>query len=493
MAIIKAFSSIPKDVREWAVFFRGATVTVNGNENVEEAINSKAPKNAQFLVGASNPQLTGQRVVTDTSTIRWDLATAGQAKASLVYVQTAAELAASVTPVNYEYEPGYIRRYGTNTTPGTTDMTTALLNAIKVSDADGRIGVVLDAETYLTDVVAIASGGNVPVYIDGRGATLKSRTSATSSYLLSIENPHGEREHFEVRNLTLDCDSKTRGLKVHGMQRGVLRNIRVINSTQHGFEFAGESGFGIYYSLFEGLHAGANGGQNDGHGFVESGGAGPSFFMAANTFLNCRAQFNKGDGWSIDYASNTHAGCESEKNDTYGWNFDNTVSVDVIGGYAENNHQNWATDGVSDATPDNNFNATANTTCVRIVGGRHIGTPAGTWSGQGNWYMPGYVGVIGMPSLDPVNGQLSVVSLRTYSGGGIGLNASPIDSTLNVGAPGFLAQSGVNCVGWDSTINDTETGLLVRRNVGGTLSFQRVSMGAADSGGAGFKLLRVPN
>lgn len=45
----------------------------------------------------------------------------------------------------------------------------------------------------------------------------------------------------------------------------------------------------------------------------------------------------------------------------------------------------------------------------------------------------------------------------------------------------------------DGTIADTETSLLLRRNVGGAFSLQRVSMGAADSGGAGFKLLRVAN
>lgn len=40
---------------------------------------------------------------------------------------------------------------------------------------------------------------------------------------------------------------------------------------------------------------------------------------------------------------------------------------------------------------------------------------------------------------------------------------------------------------------DGQTTLLLMRNVGGTLTLQRVSMGAADSGGAGYKLLRVPN
>lgn len=44
-----------------------------------------------------------------------------------------------------------------------------------------------------------------------------------------------------------------------------------------------------------------------------------------------------------------------------------------------------------------------------------------------------------------------------------------------------------------SSIADGETALLVRRNVGGTLTVQQVSMGAIDSGGAGFRVLRVPN
>lgn len=45
----------------------------------------------------------------------------------------------------------------------------------------------------------------------------------------------------------------------------------------------------------------------------------------------------------------------------------------------------------------------------------------------------------------------------------------------------------------DAGIADANTALLIRRNVGGTYTLQQVSMGAVDSGGAGFKVLRVPN
>lgn len=43
-----------------------------------------APKTAQYLVGTSDATLTAERIVTDTATIAWDLATASQAKASVV-------------------------------------------------------------------------------------------------------------------------------------------------------------------------------------------------------------------------------------------------------------------------------------------------------------------------------------------------------------------------------------------------------------------------
>jgi len=40
------------------------------------------PADAQYLVGAAHADLSSERVVTDTASITWDLATAGQAKAN---------------------------------------------------------------------------------------------------------------------------------------------------------------------------------------------------------------------------------------------------------------------------------------------------------------------------------------------------------------------------------------------------------------------------
>lgn len=51
-----------------------------------------------------------------------------------LYPRTAAEIAASITPTNYWYPEGYVDRYGTNTTPGTTDMTAAFNAARDVAE-----------------------------------------------------------------------------------------------------------------------------------------------------------------------------------------------------------------------------------------------------------------------------------------------------------------------------------------------------------------------
>lgn len=53
----------------------------------------------------------------------------------LYYAQTATEVAVGATPVDFAYPPGYPERYGTNTTPGTTDMTAAVQAAINYARA----------------------------------------------------------------------------------------------------------------------------------------------------------------------------------------------------------------------------------------------------------------------------------------------------------------------------------------------------------------------
>lgn len=63
------------------------------------------------------------------------------------YEQTEAEIAAAVTIVNGSISPGNILRYGSNTTPGTTDMTVALQAAIDQNN-QGGVAVYCPRGTY---------------------------------------------------------------------------------------------------------------------------------------------------------------------------------------------------------------------------------------------------------------------------------------------------------------------------------------------------------
>lgn len=72
--------------------------------------------------------------------------------------RTAAEIAASVTPVNYTYTSGNLLRYGTNTVPGTTDMTTALQTCVNVCARSGDT-CFIPAGTYkITSDITIPVG-----------------------------------------------------------------------------------------------------------------------------------------------------------------------------------------------------------------------------------------------------------------------------------------------------------------------------------------------
>lgn len=76
---------------------------------------------------------------------------------------TAAEIAASITPVNFNYNPGNILRYGTNTTPGTTDMTAALQSIVNQWSYGGTAGYIP------TGIYFQGSSVTIPATTSGKG------------------------------------------------------------------------------------------------------------------------------------------------------------------------------------------------------------------------------------------------------------------------------------------------------------------------------------
>jgi hypothetical protein len=79
------------------------------------------------------------------------------ATSDTLYRITDAEVAAGITPTNYWYPPYYVDRYGTNSVPGTTDMTAAFQSAINAAREDGGGNTVYwgATGTYLTSSTLI--------------------------------------------------------------------------------------------------------------------------------------------------------------------------------------------------------------------------------------------------------------------------------------------------------------------------------------------------
>jgi hypothetical protein len=97
-----------------------------------------------------------------------DITAATQASVgALLWPRTAAEISAAVTPTNYQYEPGNVLRYGTNTTPGTTDMTTAIQAAL-----DSNTSVYVPKGTYACVGLTMDNGNNRVLYGDGISSSL---------------------------------------------------------------------------------------------------------------------------------------------------------------------------------------------------------------------------------------------------------------------------------------------------------------------------------
>ena len=89
------------------------------------------------------------------------------------------------------------------------------------------------------------------------------------------------------------------------------------------------------------------------------------------------------------YSTGAWIGCGAEKNNLDGFNLDYIGDACFAGGYSEHNHQNWATDNVSDGTNDYSFSINAGCASIKILGGRHIGNIRGANTvAIGNWLMP---------------------------------------------------------------------------------------------------------
>jgi hypothetical protein len=109
---------------------------------------------------------------------------------ALPYQKTAAETAAGVTIVNIEYPPGNVLRYGTNTVPGTTDMSTAIQAA-----ADTAENVYLPRGTYL---IASSITLTRDLYIRGDGGASIKGSAGTEQIIATGYSMYADGITFDT-------------------------------------------------------------------------------------------------------------------------------------------------------------------------------------------------------------------------------------------------------------------------------------------------------
>lgn len=123
----------------------------------------------------------------------------------VTYPLTSGELAASVTPANFTVAPCNINRYAVNTAPGTTDMSTAMRNALASCTSPGA-SVYIPAGKYVVSGVVVPNTFGLVIYGDGTSSLLVQKitgsvfTWSTTSVFFS--------EGF-IRNLAFNGSSGT--------------------------------------------------------------------------------------------------------------------------------------------------------------------------------------------------------------------------------------------------------------------------------------------
>jgi hypothetical protein len=143
----------------------------------------------------------------------------------LLYPRTAAEITAGVTPTNYYIEPLNVLRYGTNTTPGTTDMTAAIQAAVTVATYLGH--AVIPPGVYKTTSTVSIPMGSFGAF------TLEIQTGAVINYSGSGYAFDAATPAIAYANVNIvgggdivGNSSGLAGIRYYCFNRGLIQGIR---------------------------------------------------------------------------------------------------------------------------------------------------------------------------------------------------------------------------------------------------------------------------
>ena len=310
--------------------------------------------------------LTDLTEVSVVSELRDDLAhTTDLTKGNrlVYYPRTANEIAGGVTPVNYYLMPFDLLRYVTNTTPGTTDLSTGFLNCAKSMPLGGPIympeGKIKISDTIQDDVLDVSSNGQ-PITLIGKGAsevTGEGTEILTTGAMVGIKfdgNRSGGRD-FTIRGDGGAADTTSNGVQVQG-SRAQWENVLSIAHRGDGFKFiyGNASSFENILCLSNGQH----GFNADGTGHTIKTGASAPNDLNACTLINIDSRANTGIGFrtgvNSGFANNCHQ-ITVQGNGGVGMEFNGNF-WNVFGFYGEANDSAGTNRDVSfSATAQGNF------------------------------------------------------------------------------------------------------------------------------------------
>lgn len=143
------------------------------------------------------------------------------------YARTAAEIAASVTPTNYVYAPGDVRRYGADPT-GVADSSTAFANAIAsnswVFDNVTNGGTYLiNSALILKSILRISGVTKTIAGTTGKGTTIIVGSSVSNALLhatafitdVEIDHITFTWANFTLAQAAIKFDSDARSIRIH--------------------------------------------------------------------------------------------------------------------------------------------------------------------------------------------------------------------------------------------------------------------------------------
>lgn len=178
----------------------------------------------------------------------------------VLFPRVSGEISAGVTPVAYQYSPGDVRRYGTNTTPGTTIMGPAIQASL---DSVGYVN--LQKETYQIST-AILMDDSEQIY--GLGRDTKIRGALATGLIKSRTGLTTRRYYLGGRNFTIDNTSKATvggiGLDMSGVTMAKWFDVGIVNVAT-GVKQLGSGAVGCFYNEFHAVDInGVTTGYNNG-------------------------------------------------------------------------------------------------------------------------------------------------------------------------------------------------------------------------------------